>query len=227
MKKILACLFILALFSAFVFWTGWTQFKLKPDFCGIVISKTHGICEKPVKAGEFSWHKEFLLPTNAQLLQFKTEPFIVSKSYKTSLPTLGTGLQSDFDYNFNYSITLTLSPEEIVSLYSQNFISDNNSLQKYLDGCADYITQLSSAYYIKKLQENPNFKPESVRRDDLIRSIQSYKEYPDVEVVTVALTSCDFPDYELYNQLKLKISVNQDYQHSEIQDFENSGEKND
>ena len=225
MKKFFACFIILMLFSAFVFWTGWTQIKLSPDSCAVVVSKTNGVSEKPVKPGEFSWYKQFLLPTNAQLVQFKITPVNVSKTFKTTLPLPGTNNDANFEYNFEYYITLTVSPEEIVELYRQNLISDDDSLQKYLEGCADYISQLSSAYYIKKSQENPKFRPETVRRDDLIRNVQPYKEYPEVEVVTIALTSYKFPDYELYSQVKQLLTENPDYQFSEIQD-KNSGDEN-
>jgi hypothetical protein len=231
MKKFLACLFILMLFSAFVFWTGWTQIKLKPDCCGVVVSKTHGVSAQPVVPGKLTWFPQFLLPTNAQLIQFKINPLTLTKSYKTSLPSaaiVGGASNSplNFDYKFDFSITLTVLPEEIVELYSQNLISDDESLQKYLEGCADYITQLSANYFIKKSQENPKFRPESVRRDDLLRSVQPYKEYPNVEVVTVALTSYDFVDYELYTQFRQKISESPEYQASDISDSANSGDEN-
>lgn len=231
MKKFLACLFILTLFSAFVFWTGWTQIKLKPDCCGVVVSKTHGVSPDPVKPGKLTWYPQFLLPTNAQLIQFKIKPLSISKTFTTSLPSAAIithGIDSSFDFNYklDFSITLTVSPEEIVELYTQNLISDDESLQKYLEGCADYITQLSANYFIKKSQENPKFRPESVRRDDLLRSVQPYKEYPNVEVVTVALTSYDFVDYELYTQFRQKISESPEYQASDISDSANSGDEN-
>lgn len=232
MKKFFACLFILTLFSAFVFWTGWTQIKLEPDSCGVVVSKTHGVSPEAVIPGKLTWFPQFLLPTNARLIQFKIKPLSITKSYKTSLPSAalvsgGSDSGLNFNYSFDFSITLTVSPEEVVELYRQNLISDDDSLQKYLEGCADYITQLSAEYFIKKSQENPKFRPENVRRDDLIRSVQPYKEYPDVEIITIALTSSEFADYELYNQLKVKISESPDFQASDIQaDSANSGEQN-
>ena len=86
MKKFLACVVILAVFTGLVFYTGWTQFKVKPDTIGIVVSKTNGVDEKPVLNGEFSWHWQFLLPTNATLKTFHIKPFMTQKTINGTLP---------------------------------------------------------------------------------------------------------------------------------------------
>ena len=88
-KKItsfLVCLLILIAFGGFVFFIGWTQFKIEPSNVGILVSKTSGINNKPVYPGTFSWHWEFLIPTNAQLKMFTQEPYIISKNVKGTLP---------------------------------------------------------------------------------------------------------------------------------------------
>ena len=54
MKKFLISLFILIIFSAVVFFFGWTQYRVKPEEFGVVISKTDGIDETPVENGKFS-----------------------------------------------------------------------------------------------------------------------------------------------------------------------------
>ena len=87
MKKFLACVFILAVFSGVVFYFGWTQFRVKPDTIGIVVSKTHGIDDKPVLNGKFSWHWQFLLPTNAELRTFEIKPVNVTKEVSGCLPS--------------------------------------------------------------------------------------------------------------------------------------------
>ena len=210
MKKFFASFLILALFSLFVFWVGWTQVKIPADSCGIVVSKTHGISQNPVLPGKFSWYWQFLLPTNAQVVKFNIQPLSVSKSFKTSLPSAdfikqALNISSPIDYIFNFDITLSVTPEELVELYRQNKISDEKSLNEYLDLAASYIAQMASNYYIKKADENPKFRPESVRRDDLMRSVQPYTEYPEIEVITVALTSYSLADKELYQTLKARI----------------------
>ena len=87
MKKFLACVFILAVFTGAVFYVGWTQFRVKPDTIGIVVSKTNGVDEKPVLNGEFAWHWQFLLPTNATLKTFQIKPVSVQKTISGCLPS--------------------------------------------------------------------------------------------------------------------------------------------
>ena len=78
--KNLICFLIFVIFCGVVFFTGWTQIKVKPDTIGIVQSKTGGINQKPVIPGQFSWHKEFLIPTNAEINKFKNQPFNTTKT---------------------------------------------------------------------------------------------------------------------------------------------------
>ena len=87
MKKFLACVFILAVFTGAVFYVGWTQFRVKPDTIGIVVSKTSGVDEKPVLNGEFAWHWQFLLPTNATLKTFHIKPYSTQKTISGTLPS--------------------------------------------------------------------------------------------------------------------------------------------
>ncbi len=208
MKKFLACLFILTIFSAFVFFVGWTQVKVPPKSYALVVSKTSGVSDKIVKNGEFSWFWQFLLPTNASLVRFNIEPyFSTTKTFSSKLPSAdfyksSTDSTPSFAYNFNFSISMTVTPEDFLELYKANKVTDQESLMKFFDSAADYIIQLAGNYYIKKHEENPNFHPENVRREDLIRAIQSYKEYPELEIITVSLTSCEMPDISLYNQIR-------------------------
>ena len=210
MKKFFASFLILALFSLFVFFLGWTQIKIPQTSYGIVVSKTDGISSSPVIPGKFSWYWQFLLPSNAKILSFKIEPYSVKKSFSTSLPSAdfirqALNVSAPLDYSFNFDISMTVSPEGLVELYKENRISDEKSLADYFDSAASYIAQMAAGYYIKKNDENPKFRPENVRRDDLMRSIQPYIEYPQIEVMTVALTSYSLADKELYQTLKAKI----------------------
>lgn len=226
MKKFFTSLFILAVFSGFVFYIGWTQIKVKPEQVGIVISKTHGINKEPVKNGKFSWNWQFLLPTNAQLKCFSIIPVNVNKTVTGQLPSgeLYSALYSSsdtFDYRFEFTISLTVYPEAIVELMELNKITDTEDLQVYLNGAADYIAQLAADYYLKKSQENQHFRPESVRRDDLLRSIQIYNEYPEIELSTFALVSSKIPDFALYRKFQSQYLNNQLYnQNASVQESE-------
>ena len=208
MKKFFASFIILAIFSGFVFWTGWTTIKVPPKSFALVVSKTSGISDRIVKIGEFSWFWQFLLPTNASLVKFNIEPyFSATKNFSSKLPSAdfykgNSDSLPDFAYNFNFEISLTISPEGFLELYRQNKVTDDNSLKNYFDSAAAYLAQQASSYYIKKHEESKSFRPENLRREDLIRAIKSYIEYPELEIITIALTSYEMPDLELYNQIK-------------------------
>jgi len=233
MKRFIFCLFILGCFSGFVFWKGWVQYKVAPESCGIVISKTSGISEVPVEAGKFSWYWEFLLPTNAQLKTFNIQPQSMSKTVKFELP--GANLYSSaynnsngFTYEFDFSIYLTVDSQSLVELYAEKKIIGEDDLKEYLSRAGDTISQLAASYYIKKLEENPDFHPESVRREDLIKSLQLYKEYPQVQILTFALNSYKIPDLRLYKQLQsqaLKEPANK-IESSIISDNDSKGDMN-
>jgi len=204
MKKFLASLFILAVFGGFVFYRGWTQFKIKPETIGVVISKTDGIDKTPVENGKFSWHKQFLLPTNAVLKSFSIKPINVNKTVSGSLPSYSGG---DFSYIFDFTISLTVAPEVIPQLLEENKITNTDDLHAYLTNAADTIAQLAAEYMLKKSQENVNFRPESVRRDDLLRNIMIYKEFPEIDLTVFAVTNSKIPDYNMYSKLQYQLNT--------------------
>lgn len=203
MKKFLASLLIFAVFGSVVFYIGWTQFKVKPETVGIVISKTDGIDKIPVENGKFSWHKQFLLPTNAVLRIFSIKPVNVNKTVSGSLPSSNGG---DFSYSFDFTISLTIAPEVIPQLLEENKISNTDDLNTYLTNAADTIAQLAAEYMLKKAQESNNFRPESVRRDDLLRNIMIYKEFPEIDLTVFAVTKSKLPDYNMYSKLQYQIN---------------------
>ena len=182
MKKFLACLFILAVFTGAVFYAGWTQFRVKPDTVGIVVSKTSGVEEKPVLNGEFAWHWQFLLPTNATLKSFQIKPVDVQKTISGCLPSGEAyasiyGAEGLFNYSFTFDIQLTLSPEALVELMQQNKISDDSDLKTYLEGAAGTMAQHAANYILNRAETNtsPSFRVEAIKREELLRGIQIYK----------------------------------------------------
>jgi hypothetical protein len=207
MKKSNICLLIILIFSGFVFWKGWTSLRVKPEKFGIVISKTNGINEKPVVNGEFAWNWQFLLPTNAELKLFSIEPVSVTQTITGNLPsgelyTKYLDSSYRFDYRFTIDVSLTLSPEAVIELIKLNQITNEEDLKTYLTNAGKTVAQFTADYYLKKMQENPNFRPESVKREDILRSIQVYKDFPLVEVFMLSVTEAVVPDYEMYNKLK-------------------------
>ena len=212
MKKFLISLFILIIFSAFVFFFGWTQYRVKPGEFGVVISKTNGIDETPIQNGEFSWYWQFLLPTNAILKTFSVQPIFVTKQIKGTLPSgefyASFNQKETFNYSFEFSMSLTVSEQNVITLLKENKISTQNDLSQYISNCADTIAQLAANFYLKKIQDNPNFRLESVKRDELLREIKFYEDCPLIELMNFSLVSSKVPDFELYDKLKLRFFEN-------------------
>ena len=120
MKKIIS-FFILLIFFGAVFFIGWTQIKVKPDSYAIVISKTSGVDPNPVIPGEFSWHWQFLIPTNAELKIFSINPVNAKKTISGSV-TNPNSIQN-IDYSFDFAISLTVLSVCSVSMTVMAIIS--------------------------------------------------------------------------------------------------------
>ena len=207
MKKFLACVFILAIFSGVIFYFGWTQFRVKPDTIGIVVSKTNGIDDKPVQNGEFAWHWQFLLPTNATLKTFHIKPVESVKTISGALPSGEAyaaiyGSEGLFNYSFTFDISLTVSPEAVVELMKLNKITDDSDLGAYLEGAAGTLAQHAANFILTKAQDNPDFRAESLRREEILRGIQIYKDFPEIDVSVFSIQTSKLPDYKMYKKIQ-------------------------
>ena len=210
MRKFLICLTILVIFGLFIFFVGWTSIRVKPMQVGIVTSKTGGVSENPVVNGKFSWHKEFLLPANAILNCYTLEPLNVNKTVSGTLAsgeayTSVLGSVNNFSYEFNYSMNISVSEEDLVDLIKKNKVKTQEDLNNYLSVSGDVIAQLTTDYLLKKLEENPGFSVESIRRDDLTKALRIYQECPEVQLSLFAITSSKVPDYDLYKKVRNQI----------------------
>ena len=227
MKKFLACLFILAIFTGAVFYVGWTQFRVKPDTIGIVVSKTNGVDDKPVLNGEFAWHWQFLLPTNATLKSFQIKPFTVQRTVSGCLPSGEAyasiyNAQGLFDYSFTFEISLTLAPEALVELMKQNKITDDADLNVYMDSAAGTLAQHAAAYILSRAESNNAFRVESLRREEILRGIQIYKDFPELDVTVFSVQNSKLPDYNMYKKIsnvqpeQLSLNIDEPVQMEEL-----------
>lgn len=196
--KNLICFIILLIFAAFIFFVGWTQIKIKPGNIGVVQSKTSGINEKPVIPGNFSWHKEFLIPANAQINKFEYKPYNGTK-------TISGKRSVNYDYSFSFQISLSYEPELIIDLLKENKISNQEDFEQFLDSTAAYLAQRAADYYLSKFAQKQTFSPESVTITELTNALAFYKEYPDFDINVLALTDYKLPfiDYSYGDEQSL------------------------
>lgn len=182
------CFLILLVFGGFVFFIGWTQIKVKPGNIGIVQSKTGGVSKNLVIPGKFSWHKEFLIPTNAQIQKFEYKPYNGSKTI--------SGKRYTGDYTFTFQISLSYQAELIADLLNDNKISNQDDFEKYLDGVASYLAQRAADYLLSKFNQDQYFSPQSLTISELVSAIAFYKEYPDFDINVLAITDYSYNSSE-------------------------------
>lgn len=205
MKKFFACVFIMILFGLFCFFTGWTQIKVPSDSTGIVVSRLKGIDENVVQKGKFTFHKDFLLPSNATLLKFRNTPYNKDTTITGTLPS-GDIIKGSTSYDFSYSFTISteihIDPENLLFLVKDNTIQDQTSYENYLRVVSEAIAQETAGYYLKNLETDAAFIPETVSIIDLYKKCRFNEKYPEIQIDAIALKESKIPDYELYKLIR-------------------------
>ena len=211
MKRVLASLVIILMAAAAVFMIGWVQFGIKPGECGIMVSKTSGVLERPLLPGSFVWRWERLLPTNVTIHKFKMEPHRSVQSYTGSLPgadLYAKMLDSSPDFSYELEIAVQLSPtaEGLVSLVERNELASQEDLDAYLDNKAKVVSKTvadtilpaldgraSSSYVaLKALDQAALERIAAAGKDDLSL----------VSLNSVEIAKARLPDMESYAGIK-------------------------
>lgn len=207
LKKLLICFFILVIFGAAIFFIGWSQLRIKPDCIGVLKSKTGGVLSEAIYPGKFSWRWEFLLPTNAKLTSFELKSYEINKSVQGKLPSgevyaeiLKTNV--DFSYNFDFDFSVSVQADKITKLFSELVISDQQSLEKYIEKQCDTAAKLLASEIIKKLEANPLYNPDILTYEDLKTFIDFDKKFQNIQFNEIILKNCKYPDFALYNSAR-------------------------
>ncbi len=204
LKRILANLLVLIVAAAVVFYIGWVQFIIKPGNCGVMVSKTGGVYEKPILPGVFEWRWERLLPTNVSLQSFSLEPYKSTQHFSGSLPSADIYAdimeqKPDFSYDIAIEVTLSVKQEELVPLVKSNAIQNQQDLFALFDSKAKIIAQsvadslladASSAAHIQKtvLDSGELAKLAAANKDD----------FSSIILHSVEISDAKIPDAKLY-----------------------------
>ena len=207
MKKILGTFVFLLVVAAVVFFLGWTQFRVNPDSCGVLVSKTGGVNEKAILPGKFSWNWECLIPTNAKLKTFTLKSYTVSKLVTNPLPSADVYSKMfspalDFSYRFDFLLTARVTSENIIALLKDGQISDSDSLNSYLESACASLSAKASSAIIEKIKQEPGFSPSSISFDDLISLSNANTDYPNITLSNFSINSYSVPDLDLYENAK-------------------------
>lgn len=203
----IVCLFILLVFASAIFFIGWGQFKIEPNSIGVVISKLAGISSKPIVPGKFSWHWEFLIPKNAKIVIFKTEPISFTQKVSGTLPSgedysKAYKKQPNFSYNFDFDVTAVLYPEDFVELIENSSISNQETLEKYLQNSACEVAKKAVFYFLEKTKTDRLFGPETVGTEELLYLTNADNLFKNIHFQNFSVKSAVFPDYSLYESAR-------------------------
>ena len=206
-KNLFACFIILVIFGAVLFFLGWTQFRVPADGFGVIVSKTGGVSKEPVLPGVFSWHWEFLIPTNAELRTFKNQNYSFTERISGDLPggetysSLDESI-SDFSYKFVYKINASVKPETIIMLLRSSAIMDDETLSAYVETACNTVCRASSAAILKKAEKASALRPELLTSEELLELARADQTYPDINFSTFTLTDSVIPDFYLYDRAR-------------------------
>lgn len=206
-KRNVAEIVLVVIFAGFVFFLGWTQFKVGADKCGILVSKTGGVNSESVLPGKFSWHWEFLIPTNAELRLFSLNPYTETKTVQGTLPSADVysavyDSHPDFSYSFGFSISGKVAPADIAALVKNGDISDSDGLKSYLDSAYTSLANKAAAFILGKAEAGSSFRPESLKTDDILNGIGAAGDWPYIVFTDFSITSSKLPDRTLYNSAR-------------------------
>ena len=83
----------------------------------------------------------------------------------------------------------------------ENKISDDKDLNAYLEAAAATLAQHAAAYILNRAEANSSFRAEALKREEILRGIQIYKDFPELDVTVFAIQSSKLPDYKMYNKI--------------------------
>ena len=199
-------LVILLGFSGFVFYTGWTQFKVDSGNVGIVVSKTGGVNPNPITHDKFSWSWEFLLPTNARVVNFVPKTLSFQKSSSGLLPSGGEYAKvfngaADFSYSFDFSIDVKASIDEICALLKAGEIKSQDDLEKLLERKAENFASLAAQKILSAALSSAgtDFSKAQSLVDDAAKEYSGAQK-GSFEIQSVTLKKFSVPDIALYKK---------------------------
>jgi hypothetical protein len=205
--------FIIVLIAiGFIFYQGWLQFKVGPENCGVLVSKTGGINTTPILPGSFSWRWEPLLPTNAEIRVFSLTPYTTVKTVTGNLPSSDVYGQmikqnTDFSYSIKFNISLKFAPSGIIAAVKKSNAKNDSDIATELDKAATLAAQRGADWLIGKASSDTGFKYTDADSTVLLDAVKTDTDFPDMEFVSYSVMSCTLPDMLLYGKAKDSFDV--------------------
>ena len=216
MKKFTFSVIILLIFGVAVFFIGWIQIFMPVDSVGVLVSKTGGVKNDVIQAGNFTWCWERLIPTNAEIRTFSLYPKKYTKNIKGTLPSADIYKymiegEPNFSYDFSVDITMNIKTEKLPTLVKTIGITDQDDLEAYLTTQADTIAQSVITYVIEESVNDSNYVVQASLSDtELIDGINTAVKFPNLEISAIKVNNITLPDIIMYNHAKESYTTYQD-----------------
>jgi hypothetical protein len=209
MKKLLITLFFLVCVGAAGFFFGWVQLTVPPGSYGIIQSKTHAIDSGLVQSGEFRWIWYKLIPTNVKIPVFQLTPQKFSMDFNSNLPSADSyasfaGLgSSDFSWNLKGDISFNIDPQMLVTLVSQQKISDQETLDAYIEGISQEIKVIILQVLSSVETDTARIEKILSGGTDIEMEKGIYAKFPEIRDFSFVVINAKYPDFALYREIRL------------------------
>ncbi|TFG65205.1 MAG: hypothetical protein E4H36_00655 [Spirochaetales bacterium] len=208
MKKFLITFLLLIIAGGAVFYFGWMQIRIPVNSYAVIFFKTGGFEKNPVKAGDFIWRWKKLIPTNATVFVFPSEPAEKTAVIEGVLPSAAAYSSimegaPDFTYHFEFSIRLSYSPDSLPELVETGAVSPE-TLDSWYKDLSDRLAQSTVSLMNERIQSGryaalSDFSLGGLE-EDLLAILRN--NYTEVTILSVTPVTVRLPDMELYEIAK-------------------------
>lgn len=205
MKRFLVLLLLLAVIGGTVFFFGWVQLQIPAGANGVIFTKTNGWEETVAQPGTFIWRWQRLIPTNLTLYIFPATDRTFTVRSSGSLPGAGSlaPLVDDtavFRYSAQVSVSLQVQPSALPTLAREENLRPD-SLDDYLNRIETQAVELATDAIDEVLQAPTD---PAIRVAEVSQRVKEQLQsgYPNVDVLSVAVTELSLPDAAVYEEAR-------------------------
>ena len=208
MKKFIFILFLLIAIGGTVFFIGWTHLTVPPGSFGVMISKSHGMEERVIHDGDFSWLWYKLIPTNTEIRVFNIRPHrknIHSSGSLISGQTYSTlaGLDADFTWEISGELSFSIRPEILPGLVRSHYLVNDDDLRNYESDLATRIETMLLGR-VKTLADSGNQRAiESLLLTGSLPELETeiQRAFSQIENLHITFRVLRLPDFSLYQSV--------------------------
>ncbi len=203
MRKFFIILLILLLSGSAVFYIGWISFQIGPNQYGVVFSKTNGWEPSVVRAGNFCWCWQKLIPTNVSMYIYEPSIQHSNLSIEQNLPSGEHYSQymegnPDFTYSIELSVEWNVDPELLPNLAAQREILPENlaELEESLESSVSQNIRTELTAMMRTAGQENTQPILSEIETNLAQKVSIAMR--EVNIQSIRINNMSFPDIELY-----------------------------